>query len=209
VSLRPLVEAFRSAGLDEPLFFGGEDQAARGLLRHFKPAEIAKVWQRIEIEGDHWERKALSFSMLARQNRVRNWLKEPSRGDSAVATGQYARAFRRFGRAADGSLTTVRGDDVGEAGSGTRSAVALGEYARRMRRPLRTPGGAGGAGAGPGDGGADAHVPPRLEDDPDAYIDYMRCDAIRRLRQGPPAVEPLGDQRAGDGSTDAHSTATG
>jgi hypothetical protein len=77
--LAPLFEAFTALELPRPIMAGkkggSEAGAARALLKHFPPGELAQCWQDIAsgAYGDAFAQRDLSFSYLANRNRVANW----------------------------------------------------------------------------------------------------------------------------------------
>jgi 5-methylcytosine-specific restriction endonuclease McrA len=78
----PLIDAFRAAGLPDPVLAGKqESQIAQGLLRTFAPTDLATAWAAIVNKqwGDQYDRDRLSFAYLADQNRVRKILAAKAR----------------------------------------------------------------------------------------------------------------------------------
>lgn len=76
--LERLLQAFDDLGLDRPAMTGFESKDAVELLRHFEPGVIARCWQDVASGewGDEYSRRELSFSFLAKKNRVGNWARE-------------------------------------------------------------------------------------------------------------------------------------
>jgi hypothetical protein len=70
-----LVAAFAAVGFPKTMASKTEVDAARRLLQHGSPDEIAQCWQDIATceYGDNWDQRNLSFVMLTRQNRFQNW----------------------------------------------------------------------------------------------------------------------------------------
>lgn len=113
--LKPLVDAFRAAGLPDPKLIGNEIAAAQALLRHFPPEEIVACWQDFctGARGDSFEQSRLSFGLLSRDNRIGNWQtwrdagrpheertngthpRKPAGADPESDSGRFA-AFRAF-----------------------------------------------------------------------------------------------------------------
>lgn len=84
--LAPLLDAFDALGLKRPKLTGFEPRDAAELLQHFEPLTIARCWQDIAAGawGDEWDRRHLSFKLLASHNRLENWQRERE-ADAVVA----------------------------------------------------------------------------------------------------------------------------
>ncbi len=109
-SLAPLVDAFRARGLPDPTFLPAEAKAASTLMAHYGPEDISGCWQDVRNGdwGDDWLRDNLSFSTLAKSNRIGNWRdwndrgraprKEFSRGSTRRRDGAVSRPARPWER---------------------------------------------------------------------------------------------------------------
>lgn len=92
VSFGPLIDSFRSLGLDDPpLEDVDEKRAAQALLKRAPPERLAGCWQEIAageyLNEDVWAQQNLSFSMLLKRNRFSNWMAQKD-GKYAAPTGR-------------------------------------------------------------------------------------------------------------------------
>ena len=92
----PLVDAFRAAGLPDPFLERGESKAAQILLRHIPPGDIVECWQDYAsgAYGDDWERRNLSFSMLASNQRLLNWRRWRDNGRTELTNARSSYSQR-------------------------------------------------------------------------------------------------------------------
>lgn len=80
--LDALCAMFEAHGLGHPLLTRFEAEDARKLLQHYEPEVIVACWQDI-ASGDYggeYDRRNLSFSHLAKNQRIANWQRERDGG---------------------------------------------------------------------------------------------------------------------------------
>lgn len=90
--LESLFQAFEAVGLPRPKLRKFDARDAADLLRDYEPDVVARCWQDIASGeyGDDFDRGHLSFSYLAGQNRVDNWLRQHQNG---VADDEHGEAL--------------------------------------------------------------------------------------------------------------------